>query len=137
MNESPTKDGSALTRRRFVKVSAAGGLVTGMMKRRVSGAEPGGRLRLLDPIEGAILNSGVGRVVDGGLEVDVAGQAPPDANVLIQGLAASNDGGIFRGKATLGGRETEIAAFCPHRGDMGVGLRTGIVVDACAARRCV
>jgi len=108
MNESPTKDGSALTRRRFVKVSAAGGLVTGMMKRRVSGAEPGGRLRLLDPIEGAILNSGVGRVVDGGLEVDVAGQAPPDANVLIQGLAASNDGGIFRGKATLGGRETEI-----------------------------
>lgn len=99
---------SSHSRRAFLGTStlAALGLATSGGKRAF--AQTTRALKALEPIDGAVVHRRLGRPVDGGLEIDVAGVAPSGIPVTIDGRPAARDGEKFSGTALLRQRENEI-----------------------------
>lgn len=97
-------------RRAFLRVFAAGatGLVLG--SRMSASAQAGGLLRIHEPFHGAVLNRRHGREVKGGLEIDVAGEAPLGDRVTVNGAPARRAGGRFTAKLLLRETQTEVIA---------------------------
>lgn len=106
-------------------------LLAGKYARAAEEASP---CRLLDPIDGAVLNRRVGREVLGGLEIDVTGMAPPEIAVIVQGRPAEREGERFRGTAVLKGGENEILVAVPSLGDR-ASMRVRLLWDPKSRKR--
>lgn len=104
-------DSRSVSRRRFLRTSAL--CTAGLVAVRTDDsahAAPASKLEILEPIHGAVLHRRLGRETPAGLEIDVAGVAPPGIEVLVQGRPAAREGAKFRASATLTQRENEIVA---------------------------
>jgi hypothetical protein len=84
---------------------------------QIDAAQPPPSCAILDPVDGAVLHQRVGRVVAGGLEIDVQGIAPPGITVFVQGRPARRDGERFLGMAVLKDRENEVVVTTSGEGD--------------------
>lgn len=62
------------------------------------------------PFHGAVLNRRHGRAVEGGLEIEVAGEAPAGSAVTVNGVGAIREGDGYRARVVLRDRETDIVA---------------------------
>jgi hypothetical protein len=111
-----------IQRRRFLKSTAAGaaGIVLGGPTLAQAGRLP--PLAIEEPFHGAVLNRRHGKEVDGGLEIQVSGQAPLGHPVTVNGAPAERNGTRFATKTLLHQKETEIVAAsdgpfgaCQHR----------------------
>lgn len=65
-------------------------------------------LKITEPIDGAVMHPRLGRVTDAGLEIEIRGQAPAGAAVLINGVPASREHIFFTGTALLTERENKV-----------------------------
>ncbi len=70
--------------------------------------EPGNRLRILEPIDGAVLNQHDGQVVSGGLRITVRGKSPVAGSVRVNGAPVQVRQGAFETSLLLRERETKI-----------------------------
>ncbi len=101
-------------RREFIQSATAlsGGLLLGG-GRFHSGNAAGSITNLIkieEPFNGAVLNRRHGIEVDGGLKIEVQGEAPLDSNVKVNGQLARRSGTRFIADVILKGRETVITA---------------------------
>lgn len=119
------------TRRSFIMRSAGAAMALAPAPPTRATIENGGHLKVLDPIDGAILNSGLGKRVGDSLEIQVMGTAPDGARVIVQGKPAAVQGGKFSGVATLGGPQTEIVVAVEGRDE----CRIRVLWDQTAKKR--
>jgi hypothetical protein len=110
MNETAT------TRRVFLQAATAGIAGVAMHSAGARSADPAA-LRIEEPFHGAVLNHRHGEVVDGGLKIRVAGQAPPNDSVMVNGVPAQRSDSRFNCNLTLHAKETEIVAVSQGNGD--------------------
>jgi hypothetical protein len=101
-------------RREFIQSATAlsGGLLLGGA-RISSGFASGGITSLIkieEPFHGAVLNSRHGVEVDGGLKIEVQGEAPLDITVKVNGKIARRSGTKFISDVLLKERETLVTA---------------------------
>jgi len=99
-----------IRRRSFIKAAAAGTagvFLTGTRKAEASGLSP---LAIEEPFHGAVLNRRHGEEVDGGLKIQVSGQASVGRPVTVNGTPAERAGTRFTAHVVLRERETEIVA---------------------------
>jgi hypothetical protein len=97
-------------RREFMKAAALS--ATGMLLGRslitsVNASEP---MRIEEPFHGAVLNRRHGREVEGGLEIQVRGEAPLNDRVVVNGTVASRAGTQFSAAIVLRQKETVLHA---------------------------
>jgi len=102
---------AALPRRRFLQAAAAGTMVAAVPK-LLSASEP---MLITEPFHGAVLNGRHGRAVEDGLEIEVAGTAPLEQQVLVNGKPARRVGRAFRARVVLRQHANEIEAVCHGR----------------------
>jgi hypothetical protein len=69
-------------------------------------------IRIIAPVNGAVLNARHGKAVNGGLLVDVRGRAPAAHAVLVNGQAARRAGDEFCASVVLTDLESDITAAC-------------------------
>ncbi|MBM4081007.1 MAG: hypothetical protein FJ278_14980 [Planctomycetes bacterium] len=74
-------------------------------------------VKILDPIDGAILNRHDGNQTDRGLEITVKGQAPPGVAVSVNGAPAARSGGEFTAPALISKRVQTLAAVAGEARD--------------------
>lgn len=101
---------SSIQRRRFLQLSAAG-IAAGMVghsDRVIAGDSAS--LRIDQPFDGAVLNHRHGKAVDGGLQIEVAGEAPQGQRVTVNGVEARRQGTRFTADIVLRDKETKIVA---------------------------
>ena len=67
-------------------------------------------IRIEKPFHGAVLNRRHGKEVDGGLQIEVVGEAPLRDIVVVNGQAAARQGTKFSSQVILRERETDIIA---------------------------
>ncbi|MEN6494421.1 MAG: hypothetical protein ABFD16_09020 [Thermoguttaceae bacterium] len=72
-------------------------------------------LRIDEPFHGAVLNRRHGKPLDGGLEIQVRGEAPLDQPVTVNGVAARRAGNRFTADVVLRDAETELIATADGR----------------------
>jgi hypothetical protein len=95
---------------------AAAGAAWGMLGGfPTASATTGTTLSILEPFHGAVLNRRHGQVVDGGLQIQVTGEAPLDDRVLVNGLAAQRAGSRFTADVVLRDKETDVIATTEGR----------------------
>lgn len=101
----------SINRREFVRATGLGaaGLLIAPGVRAWSG--PAQPFRIEQPFHGAILHSRVGRAVEGGLQIEVSGEAPPGDRVQVNGQDARRTGTRFTSEVTLREKETDITAL--------------------------
>ncbi len=87
--------------------SVAGTLLMGCRKTQ---AVPERRLRIEDPIHGAIMNRRQGRLTDGGLKIEVRGQAAGLEGVAVNGVPARREGDRFIAEVVLREPQTDVVA---------------------------
>jgi hypothetical protein len=106
----PSMKNFEMTRRNFLRVTAAGaaGIATGIVRGSHASASSG--LAIQEPFHGAILNRRHGKEVSGGLKIRVSGEAPLRDSVTVNGLPAERAGTEFISEIVLRERETEIVA---------------------------
>lgn len=97
-------------RRGFLKAAAAGtaGVILGNPMAASGGAST--LLKIDQPFHGAVLNHRHGQAVDGGLKIQVSGQAPLGDRVTVNGTLARRTGDRFSSDIVLRDKETEIVA---------------------------
>jgi hypothetical protein len=98
----------SVSRRSFLRTVPC--VALGAVAARRAPAETANDLRILEPIDGAVMHARLGREVPGGLEIEIRGHAPQGAEVLVQGRPARRNGQTFLGKAVLREQETEVIA---------------------------
>jgi hypothetical protein len=81
--------GANISRRSFLPTVVCA--VLGAMAAGPALAHAADDLQILEPMDGAVMHARLGREVPGGLEIEVSGRAPQDAEVLVQGRPASRD----------------------------------------------
>lgn len=99
-----------IQRRSFLQAAAAGAaaaVVGGLAKPAVASVP---LLCIDEPFHGAVLNHRHGKPVDGGLQIQVTGQAPLDDRVTVNGVAARRAGARFTADLVLRDKETDITA---------------------------
>jgi hypothetical protein len=106
----------------------------GALAARPAPAETADDLRILEPIDGAVMHARLGREVAGGLEIEIRGHAPQDAQVLVQGRPAPRNGQAFLGKAVLRERETEVIVTT-EAGGQRQQAKVGLVWDRHSEKR--
>jgi hypothetical protein len=92
---------------RFAAAAASGALIAGTRTARGGAAEP---MKIDSPFHGAVLNRRTGQEVDGGLKIQVEGEAPLRDAVSVSGARAARAGTRFKSEVVLRERETEIVA---------------------------
>lgn len=100
---------SSMQRRQFLQVTAAGA-AAGMLGRIGCAAEGSSALSIQQPFDGAVLSRRHGKAVDGGLQIEVTGEAPQGHRVTVNGGEARRDGNRFSADVVLHDRETVIVA---------------------------
>jgi len=101
----------ATTRRKFLQAAASGaaGIILGESKVACAGAfQP---IRIEEPFHGAVLNWRHGQKVKSGLKIQVSGQAPLRARVMVNGASVKRAGTKFTSEIVLRQKETEIIAI--------------------------
>ncbi len=100
----------ATTRRKFLQAAASGaaGIILGESKVVCAGAfQP---IRIEEPFHGAVLNWRHGQKVKSSLKIQVSGQAPLRARVMVNGVEVKRAGTKFTSEIVLRQKETEIIA---------------------------
>jgi len=100
---------SSIPRRRFLLMTTAG-VTAGMMEAMSHAASESSSLRIHQPFDGAVLNRRHGQAVDGGLKIEVTGEAPSGERVTVNGIEARREGNRFTADLVLRDKETEIVA---------------------------
>lgn len=111
-------------RRDFLRTAgsqAAGVVLAGTAGAAARAAEPTGSspsIRIETPFHGGVLNSRHGVKVDGGLRIQVAGQASQATRVTVNGVEARRQAGRFEAEIVIADAETDIVAklHTPRRG---------------------
>ncbi len=108
-----------MRRRSFLLTAAAGatGSIWAMGGASPSAVETSGRLKILQPFHGAVLNHRHGKQAGDGLAIRVAGEAPPGDRVTVNGLQCRREGNRFSANITLRGMETDLVALAEHAGE--------------------
>lgn len=98
-----------IRRRSFLHAAAgATAAAMGSLARPAMASAP--LLSIDEPFHGAVLNRRHGKAVDGGLEIQVTGQAPLDDRVMVNEVVARRAGTRFTAELVLRDKETEITA---------------------------
>ena len=100
----------ATTRRKFLLAAASGaaGIILGESKVACAGTlKP---IRIEEPFHGAVLNWRHGQKVKSGLKIQVSGQAPLRARVMVNGAEVKRAGTKFTSEIVLRQKETGITA---------------------------
>jgi hypothetical protein len=99
-----------IRRRSFLQTAAAGAAaaVVGNFARTAQGGVAA--LSIDEPFHGAVLNHRHGKAVDGGLQIQVSGEAPLDDRVTVNGVAARRAGTRFTADVVLRDKETDLVA---------------------------
>ncbi len=97
-------------RRGFLKVMSAGAAGVVLAGGRRAEAGPSEPFRIHEPFHGAVLNRRMGKEADGGLRVEVRGEAPVRDTVTVNGSPAGRAGNAFVSEVLLKDKETEIVA---------------------------
>ena len=97
-------------RRRFLKVMSAGAAGVVLAGGRRAEAGPSEPFRIQEPFHGAVLNRRTGKEADGGLRVEVRGEAPVRDTVTVNSSPAARAGNAFVSEVLLKDKETEIVA---------------------------
>ena len=97
-------------RRKFLKIMSAGAAGAVLATRRPAAAGPSEPFRIHEPFHGAVLNRRLGRESDGGLKIQVRGEAPLRDRVTVNGSPAAQTGNAFVAEVLLKDKETEIVA---------------------------
>ncbi len=112
-------NGRSLGRRAFLRTAAAGAagvLLGGQHETRAQTSARATTIRIEEPFHGAILNRRHGQEVDGGLRIRVAGRAPADTRVMVNGAAAQRNADRFTADVVLREKETDIVAVSEGAG---------------------
>jgi hypothetical protein len=86
-----------------------------VLSRVADGTSLSAPLQIREPFHGAVLNRRHGRQADGGLEIEVVGEAPLGDRVTVNGSLARRAGGQFTSEVVLKEKETEILATSDGR----------------------
>jgi hypothetical protein len=107
-----------LTRRCMLQSAAAGAALGawGFAARPALAAEVPADLKILEPIDGAVLNHRQGRQSGGGLAIRVAGQARRGDRVTVNQAACRVEGTRFEGEVILRQPETDLVAAAEGAG---------------------
>lgn len=97
-------------RRSFLRVVAGASLSALVCGDRHLEAGPAEPFRIAHPFHGAVLNRRVGKESDGGLRIEVKGEAPVRDRVTVNGAPATRSGSAFAAEVLLKKRETDIVA---------------------------
>ncbi len=97
-------------RRRFLKMMSAGTAGVVLANGRQAGAGPSEPFRIHEPFHGAVLNRRLGKEADGGLWIQVRGEAPVRDTVTVNGSPTARAGNSFFSEILLRDKETEIVA---------------------------
>jgi hypothetical protein len=104
-----------MKRRTFLSM-AASGAATALLSADPMSADPilsfesVDTVKILEPVQGAVLNRRHGKVVPGGMEIRVKGTAPLGVKVTVDGVPAVRSGNSFEASIVLRENEPEIAA---------------------------
>lgn len=100
---------SKIARRDVLRKAVVGamGITLGGKK---NGLAASGSIRIEEPFHGAVLNQRQGKQVDGGLEIQISGQAPLRDRVTVNGTPARRAGTEFTSKVVLRQIQTDIIA---------------------------
>ena len=97
-------------RRRFLQVLSAGAAGALLAHGKYVSAGPSEPFRVDEPFHGAVLNRRMGKEAEGGLKIQVRGEAPLRDRVTVNGTPAARAGSAFSSEVLLKDRETEILA---------------------------
>jgi hypothetical protein len=97
-------------RRRFLQILGAGAAGTLLAHGRQALAGPSEPFRIDEPFHGAVLNRRMGKEAEGGLKIQVRGEAPLRDQVTVNGSPATRAGNAFASEILLKEKETEIVA---------------------------
>lgn len=103
------KDGRT-DRRRFLQILGAGAAGTLLAHGRQALAGPSEPFRIDEPFHGAVLNRRMGKEAEGGLKIQVRGEAPLRDQVTVNGNPTTRAGNAFASEILLKEKETEIVA---------------------------
>lgn len=76
------------------------------------------QIRIISPIDGAILNRNYGKVVNGKLIVNVIVEAPHDADVTVNGIDAKFNGNLWQCEVAVSEHRNEITASVRVNGNV-------------------
>jgi len=107
----------SIGRRDFLKSAAAGATALFLGGPIPMRAASSSLVKIEEPFHGAVLNYRHGKRVDRGLAIRVAGTAPADKRVLVNGKGAERHGERFTAEIVLRDRETNIIATCENASD--------------------
>ena len=98
------------TRRDFMRATAGGaaGIILARPGQLLS--QTSNSIKIEEPFHGAVLNRRHGEQVDGGLKINVSGEASLYGKVFVNGLPARRDGRKFTSDVVLRQKQTEIVA---------------------------
>lgn len=106
----------AVKRRDFLQTAllqttatGAAGIILGGLPMASAGAY--GTVKIEEPFHGAVLNRRHGEEVDGGLKIEVRGEAPLGERVTVNGITAARAGERFTSQIVLREKETDIVAL--------------------------
>lgn len=99
-----------MTRRSFLKTTAAGTAGIVLAGPSVISGQSVGPLRIKEPFHGAILNHRHGQQAEDGLKIRVSGKAPLKDTVKVNGVPASRAGADFNCDIVLRDKQTDIIA---------------------------
>lgn len=104
-----------IRRRGFLQTMAAGTAAASLGVFTRPAAANLGALSIDEPFHGAVLNRRQGVAVEGGLKIQVTGQAPLDVPVTVNGQPARRAGSQFLADVVLRERETDLVAASDGR----------------------
>jgi hypothetical protein len=104
-----------IRRRSFLQTIAAGTAAAAMSGLARSAAASVPAFLIDEPFHGAVLNRRHGTPVDGGLKIQVSGQAPLQIPVTVNGQPARRAGAQFTAGVVLRDRETDLVAAADSR----------------------
>ncbi len=104
--------GFDMKRRTFLRSAAAGaaGRFLSAGPSATAAAQGPGRLKIVEPFHGAVLNHRNGAQSGDGLVIRVSGETAPDHRVTVNGQPCRRDGNRFSAEVTLRTMETDIVA---------------------------
>jgi hypothetical protein len=102
---------STITRRNFLESASTSAAATlWALPGRASAAEASAPVKILDPVQGAVLNHRHGKQTAAGLSIRVRGEAPSGERVTVNGAPCRREGSRFEADVLLTAHETDLVA---------------------------